>query len=59
MVFGMLALFSVIPLPFIHISFDILFSFMPTYVPTKRISLSNKDFILPFHFTIDVTLDNV
>jgi len=59
MVFGMLIIFGIIPLPLLHINSNIIFNFMPTCMLTKSIPFNNKDFILPFHLIIDLSLDNV
>jgi hypothetical protein len=59
MVFGMLIIFGIIPLPLLHINSNIILNFLPTCMLTKGIPFSNKDFILPFHLTIDLTLDSV
>lgn len=59
MIFGMLAIFGIIQFPFLHTSFNVFLSFLLTCVFTKRIPISSKEFILPFHLTANLTLDSV
>ncbi len=59
MVFGMLAILVVIQFPLLHISSNVFLSFLSTYMLTKKIPFSSKDFILPSHLIANLTLDNV
>ncbi len=58
MIFSMFAILGIIQLPLLHISSNVFLIFLPTYVLTKRIPLTNKDFILSFHLNANLTLDN-
>ncbi len=59
MVFGILAILGVIQFPLLHISSNVFLSFLLTYIFTKKIPLSSKDFIFPFHLIANLTLDSV